>query len=61
MANSADRDQLASSELIWIYIVCKGRVYRGSAEQGLNMAPDKTRSENYFSYFFTKAYVVGTH
>ena len=34
MANSADPDQLAS--LIWIYTVCKGRVYPGSAGQGLN-------------------------
>ena len=35
--DSADPDQLASSsQLIWIYIVCKGRVYPGSAEQGLN-------------------------
>ena len=29
MANSADPDQL-----IWIYTVCKGRVYQGSAGQG---------------------------
>ena len=35
MPNSADPDQLASSELIWIYTVCKGRVYTGSAGQGL--------------------------
>ena len=33
MANSADPDQLAS--LIWSYTVCKGRVYAGSAGQGL--------------------------
>ena len=31
MTYSADPDQLASSELIWIYTVCKGRVYPGSA------------------------------
>ena len=37
MANSADPDQLASSDLIWIYTVCKGRVYPGSAGQGLTM------------------------
>ena len=39
MANSADPDQLASSEaqLIWIYTVCKGRVYPGSAGRGLNL------------------------
>ena len=36
MANSADPDQLASSEAsIWIYTVCKGRVYLVSAGQGL--------------------------
>ena len=36
MANSADPDQLASSEqLIWIYTVCKGRVFPGLAGQGL--------------------------
>ena len=44
MSNSADPDQLASSrsvgffrsQLIWIYIVCKGRVYPGSAGQGFS-------------------------
>ena len=37
MANSADPDHLASSEakLIWIYTVCKCRVYPGPAGQGL--------------------------
>ena len=33
MANGADPDQLASSELIWIYTVCKGRIYPDSAGQ----------------------------
>ena len=38
MANSADPDQLASpSQLIWIYTVCKGRVYQGSIGQGFNV------------------------
>ena len=38
MANSADPDQLASrSQLIWISTVCKGRVYLGSAGQGLSL------------------------
>ena len=37
MANSADIDQLA----IWIYTVCKGRVYPGSAGQGLNFFEKK--------------------
>ena len=38
MANSADPDQLASSEANWSgsTAVCKGRVYPGSAGQGLN-------------------------
>ena len=31
MANSADSDR----QLIWIYTVCKGGVYPGSAGQGL--------------------------
>ena len=38
MANSGDPDQLASSvlsQLIWIYTVCKGRTYPGSAGLGL--------------------------
>ena len=36
MANSADTDQLASSDqLIWIFTVCKGRAYPGSAGLGL--------------------------
>ena len=37
MANSADSDQLASSEANWsgVYTVCKSRVYPGSAGQGL--------------------------
>ena len=40
MANSVDPDQLASKKpLIWIYTVCKGRVYPRSAEQGLIKFP----------------------
>ena len=37
MINSADPDQKIRSQLIWIwiYIVCKGRVYPGSAGQEL--------------------------
>ena len=36
MANSADPDQLAeANQLIWIYTVCKGRIYPSSAGQGL--------------------------
>ena len=32
MANSADPDQ------VWMYTVCKGRVYLGSAGQGLTLS-----------------------
>ena len=42
MTNSADPDQLASSEAKWsgsIYIVCKHRAYLGSAGLGLNTNP----------------------
>ena len=36
MANNVDPDKLASSEAnIWIYTVCKDRVYPGSAGLGL--------------------------
>ena len=35
MANSADQDQFFRSQLIWISTVCNGRVYPGSAGQGL--------------------------
>ena len=34
MANSVDPDEL---QLIWIYTVCKDRVYPGSAGQGLKV------------------------
>ena len=34
MTSSADPDQL-TSELIWIFIVCKDRAYLGSAGPGL--------------------------
>ena len=37
MANSADPDQLASNQLIWIYTVCKCRAHPGSAGSGLKM------------------------
>ena len=37
MANSADPDQLASSQLIWIYTVCNDMAYPGSAGLGLSL------------------------
>ena len=40
MANSADPDQFRS-QLIWIYTVCKGRAYPGSAGQGLSFFFEK--------------------
>ena len=36
MANSADPVGFFRSQLILIYTVCKGRVYPGSAGQGLS-------------------------
>ena len=42
MTNCADPDPLASSELIWIYTVCKVRVYPGSAGLGLNLNNSNT-------------------
>ena len=55
MANSADPDQLASSEadlsgfmkkqLIWTYTVCKGRAYPGSAGQGLITVKTKKKKK----------------
>ena len=32
------------SQLIWIYTICKGRVYLGSAGQGLIDLPDRVAS-----------------
>ena len=41
------------SQLIWIYTVCKGRVYLGSAGQGLNQPPKRGRS-----WFCTCTYLL---
>ena len=42
MTNSADPDQLASSEAIWSgHTVCKGRIYPGSAGQGLDIFSER--------------------
>ena len=41
MTNSTDPDQLASSEL---YTVCKGRVYPGSAGQGLRKVSNSKKT-----------------
>ena len=35
------------SQLIWIYTVCKGRVYPGSAEQGINIAHNDNKRTNH--------------
>ena len=60
MANSADSDQLASSEANWSgSTVCKGRVYPGSAGQGLryyilfagNVKPIFWKSAQTLSFF----------
>ena len=55
MANSADPDQLASSE---------GRVYPGSAGQWLHFVVKLQIigvSGHHFSYSWIKTYVVGIH
>ena len=62
MANSADPDQFRS-QLIWIYTVCKGKVYPGSAGQGLKQrilekladyaAVSGNRNRAYFHCFLT--------
>ena len=49
MENSVDPDQLASSELICIYPVCNGKVYPGSAGQGLIKT---TLEDNKFMEYF---------
>ena len=36
MTNGENPDQLASEEKIWIYTVCKGWEFPGSAGPGLN-------------------------
>ena len=56
MANSADPDQLASSELIWIYIVRNGRVYTDSAGQGLIKLWLKKKKKNIIKYYIYKSY-----
>ena len=56
MANSVDSDQLASSEgsqLIWIYTVCKDRVYLGSEGQGL-IFPRDVRLELFLLVIFLR-------
>ena len=44
IVNSADPDQFRS-QLIWIYTVCKGRVYPGSAGQGLKYYTNTERAK----------------
>ena len=56
MTNSADPDQFRS-QLIWIYTVYKGRIYPGSAGQGLNrMANSIAVSSG--STLFAKVFVL---
>ena len=64
MANSADPDQLASSsQLIWIYTACQGRVYPGSAGQGLSTTHGQSGSTCavfivfFFFFFFLNIYL----
>ena len=54
MANSADPDQLASSELKWISTVCTGRIYPGSAGLGLKLHLQGIFNENGTHKILTK-------
>ena len=53
MTNSADPDQLASSvgffrsQLVWIYTVCKDRVYPGSSGQWLRTEVNNSEIASY--------------
>ena len=49
------------SQLIWIYTVCKGRVYLGSAGQGLTLSMlGKNFSRQHFEIFFNvESYFLG--
>ena len=55
MTNSADPDLHFRSQLIWIYTVCKGMVYQGSARQGLTSSfriyKNECKKNNFFSAF----------
>ena len=62
MANSADPDQLASSEANWSGSTLFAKVGPVSAGQGLkHIDPDMRGIRKLFSYLSTKTYVVGTH
>ena len=47
MANSED-----PSQLIWIYTVCKGRAYQGSAGQGLNSSFNTVKTHTWYHFHF---------
>ena len=63
MTNCADPGQSVGffrSQLIWIYIVSKGRVYPGSADQGLRgldilgrVFANFHKGDNIFDFLFT--------
>ena len=56
MTHSADPDQ-CRSQLIWIYTVCKGRVYWGSTGLGSKCYVKKIKADGiliFFKYFFEK-------
>ena len=61
MTNSADPDQLASSQLIWIYTVCKGRVYPGSAGQELKQNLDYVKRKIAFKQAQNKQIQIILH
>ena len=62
MANSADKMScFFRSRLIWIYTVCKGRVYQGSARLELNEANSIARIvEKGCNYFHVRVFSLGS-
>ena len=47
--------------LIWIYTLCKGRIYLGSAGQGLKLPPDLTYVLHFDNLFFCNNYLNRKH
>ena len=61
LVNRANPDELAffRNQLIWIYTVCKGRAYPGSAGLGLNDKYIKVKYNTHaFISLFTDTFVV---
>ena len=52
MANSADPDQLAFSEMIWICTVCNGKIYLGLAGLGFDTGTWGVLNQNQKFYWW---------